>query len=265
MRVLVSTACLVGVLVAARASALGPAPPPPGSTSPKPGDREAKQTPPPPSGGGAPTTKPSTTPPPPGTIPPPPGGTAKPDEAPVVEGPPVDLSDTWTYNRGGSSRPRYVRSGELVEVAPNPEGYYSGVSLDGNHVPPFPARSLGTKPALLTWTGFERTTGGSRVFFEVSADVASKLDIKGSTITLRLVNTRINVRNNARYLDLRWFRTPVRSIKVSKKGKDTLATVVLKRDASPTLVVMEGKEGYRLVVLEFAGGTEATDAPIEAP
>lgn len=232
----------------------GPAPPPPPSGPPV----EAPKSPPPPST----TTTTNTPPPPPGTIPPP-SNSSTPVAEP--EGPPVDLSDTWTYNRSGSSRPRYIRSGELVEIAPNPEGYYSGVSIDGNHVPPHPARALGSKPALLTWTGFERTTGGSRVFFELSADIDTKLDIKGSTITLRMVNTKLNRRNNGRFLDLRWFRTPVASIKVTRKGKDALAIVQLKRAASPTLVVMEGKEGYRLLVLEFAGASDAVDAPAEAP
>ena len=250
MRAQLSTLA-IAVALAPAVVVAGPAPPPPPSGPPV----EAPKSAPPPS-----TT--NTPPPPPGTIPPPGSGG---DTTPVEDGPPVDLSDTWTYNRGGSARPRYIRSGELVEIAPNPEGYYSGVSIDGNHVPPHPARALGSKPALLTWTGFERTSGGSRVFFELSADVDTKLDIKGSTISLRMVNTKLNRRNNGRFLDLRWFRTPVASIKVTRKGKDALATIQLKRAASPTLVVMEGKEGYRLLVLEFAGATEAVDTPAEAP
>lgn len=249
MRAQLSTLAIV-VALAPTVVVAGPAPPPPPSSP----STETPKNPPPPSTSNTP-------PPPPGTIPPPTSG----GPTPEVEGPPVDLSDTWTYNRGGASRPRYIRSGELVEIAPNPEGYYSGVSIDGNHVPPHPARALGSKPALLTWTGFERTTGGSRVFFELSADIDTKLDIKGSTITLRMVNTKLNRRNNGRFLDLRWFRTPVASIRVSKKGKDALATIQLKRSASPTLVVMEGKEGYRLLVLEFAGASEAADAPTDAP
>ena len=85
-------------------------------------------------------------------------------------------------------------------------------------MPPFPAAKMGTKPALLTWTGFERTAGGSRVFFEVSAAVTTQLTTKDNVLTLRLVNTQVNVKNNARDLDLRYFKTPVRSVKVKRKG-----------------------------------------------
>lgn len=174
---------------------------------------------------------------------------------------PVDLTGTWGYSRGsGGQSPRYVRAREDVETAPNPDGYYSGVSIDGNHVPPFPARSMGTKPALMTWTGFERVGEGSRVFFELSSDVATEVDVKGAVITVRMRNTKINVRNNARSLDLRYFRTPVRSVKVSRKGKDAVATIVLKRNATPTVSWIAGKANYRLFVVDFAAAVES-DSP----
>jgi hypothetical protein len=174
----------------------------------------------------------------------------------------VDLTGTWTYSRGGGLNPRYVRAREDVDAAPNPEGYYSGVSIDGNHVPPFPARKMGTKPALMTWTGFERVGEGSRVFFELSSDVATEVDIKGAVITVRMKNTKINVRNNARTLDLRFFRTPVRTVKVSRRGRDAVATIVLKRNVAPTVSWIAGKANYRLFVVDFASAVES-DAPGE--
>jgi hypothetical protein len=240
------------VLLAAPTLALaGPPPgPPPGET--------AKPSGPPPSPppAGTTTPRPSTPPPPPTTTAP-----ATPTEPVVEQRDPVDLSGTWTYNRGGTLAPRVVRVEDDVDVAPNPDGYYSGVSIEGNHVPPFPAPRMGTKPASLTWTGFERVGDSSRVFIEVSADVATKLDIKGAVVTVRLTNTKINVRNNARSLDLRYFRTPVRSVKVSKKGKDAVATIVMRRAVTPTLSWIAGKSGYRLLVIDFAGGSADAPAP----
>lgn len=225
------------------ALAFGPPPPPPPSeTTPKPSG-----TPPAPGT----TARPTTPPPPPAKTTP-----EAPADAPVEPADPVDLSGTWSYNRGGALAPRVVRVEDDVDVAPNPEGYYSGVSIEGNHVPPFPAKSMGSKPASLTWTGFERVGDSSRVFLEVSADVATKLDIRGAVITVRLSNTKINVRNNARSLDLRYFRTPVRSVKVSKKGKDAVATIVMRRSVAPTLSWIAGKSGYRLLVIDFAGGVD---------
>ncbi|MBX7084162.1 MAG: hypothetical protein K1X88_33455 [Nannocystaceae bacterium] len=228
---------------------------PPPSAAPPPA--AAPPSSPPPSAG-------RTAPPPSAAPPPPPSAASAPaTDKPAVEieedRPPVDLSDTWSYSHAGAPVPRYVRRVDDPEAVPNPEGYYSGVSIEGNHVPPFPARSIGTKPASLTWTGFERADGHSRVFFELSADVATKLEIRGGVVSLRMTNTKINVRNNARHLDLRYFRTPVRTVKVSRKGKDAVATITLKRAAEPTIAWMKGKAGYRLLVLDFADGTDADD------
>lgn len=248
-------AAMIGLLLAAPpALAAGPAappPPPPGATVVAPAGTPS--TPPPASG--TPSSRPSTPPPPPPTSVPPTSANAEP-----VDQEPVDLTGTWTYTRGSGQSPRYVRAREDAETSPNPEGYYSGVSIDGNHVPPFPARSMGTKPALMTWTGFERVGEGSRVFFELSSDVATEVDVKGSVITVRLRNTKINVRNNARSLDLRYFRTPVRSVKVTRKGRDAVATIVLKRSATPSVSWIAGKANYRLLVVEFAAAVES-DSP----
>jgi hypothetical protein len=206
----------------------------------------------------------ATTPPPrrPSALPPPPPETVAPGQLadpPEPERPRMDLSRSWSRSKGTRGSPRFVRAAEERVETPNPEGYYSGVSVEGNHVPPFPATKMGAKPALLTWTGFERTSGGSRVFFEVSAAVATKLTVKGSTLTLRIANTKVNVKNNTRDLDLRYFKTPVRSVKVKRQGKDAVATIVLKRGAAPEVALVDGKAGYKLVVLEFAD--EAADAP----
>lgn len=243
-------------------TAVASPPPPPASTDSA--GAAPLKAPPPAASGSTPTAGPTA---PRGAAPPPP----PPNQAPTTTAEtqpepidPVDLSGTWGYSRSTGLQPRLVQTRDDVDAAPNPDGYYSGVSIEGNHVPPFPASRMGTKPASMTWTGFERVGEGSRVFFEVSADVATKLDVKGGVITLRLHHTRINVRNNARFLDLRYFRTPVRSVKVSRRGKDAVATIVLKRAAEPKLSWIAGKAGYRLLVVEFAGG-EASDAAVEVP
>jgi hypothetical protein len=256
---------LAGVALLPATGAAGPAtpPPPPPATRPQPrGDVEppsnppSKPAPPPPSSA-------TTTPPAPAagttTPPPPPSGAPTTDDAaeePPAE--PVDLSDTWGYARSSAPRPRYVRrSTDPILYAPNPIGYYSGVSVDGNEPPPRPVDSIGRPPAVLTWAGFERTPTGSRVFFQLSDDAAFEVTQKGTTIVVRMKKTKINVRNNMRALDLRYFKTPVRSVKVSRKGKDTVGTIVLDRNTTPTSKMITGKRGsgYKLIVLEFTHPT----------
>lgn len=199
----------------------------------------------------------TTTPPPPSSTPPPPDGSASADGSDPIssepELPPQDLSGTWGYSKARPTTPRYVRTDNPVYYAsPNPIGFYSGVSVAGNHVPPQPPQNFDSRPALMTWTGFERAHEGSRVFFQLNTEVQFSVESSQGLITIRMHNVKPNVRNNTRALDLRYFRTPVRSVKVRKRGKDTIAKIVLKHDAEPQVQLVDGKEGYKLLVVQFA-------------
>jgi hypothetical protein len=242
-----------------RAPAVTPSTPPP--------PRAPAGTPPPPTASGKPAgaspflpterSGPSTTPPPPNATP---AGPVDPTSAAEFEEPepPQDLSNTWGFSRSAPLQPRYERTDDPSYAAPNPTGFYSGVSVQGNHVPPFPAKDVGAPPAVMTWAGFERAPEGSRVFFQLSAEVAYEVTTKGQGVDqglmlrVRMRNTKVNVRNNLRHLDLRYFKTPVRSVKVVRKGRDTVATVALKRDAVPVVQIVDGKAGYKLLVLQFS-------------
>lgn len=213
--------------------------------------------------------RPATTPP----APPSDGGTTPTGQSDEPAAPPQDLSDTWGYSKRGSPRPRYVRTADpTYYAAPNPIGFYSGVSVRGNHVPPLPPRDFDSRPATMTWTGFERAAEGSRVFFQLNTAVDHSVDADGSTIKIRMRNTKVNVRNNMRRLDLRYFKTPVREVKIRRRGKDTVATIILKRTAEPTVQIVDGKGGYKLLVVQFADPADPTrvspaenEAPPAAP
>jgi len=105
---------------------------------------------------------------------------------------------------------------------------------------------------MLTWAGFERAHEGSRVFLELNAEADYSVDSSGLAIVIRLRNTKVNVRNNLRALDLRYFKTPVRSVKVRRRGRDTVARIVLKHAAEPSISIVDGKEGYKLLVVQFS-------------
>lgn len=172
---------------------------------------------------------------------------------PETEERPEDLSEAWNFANRSAPAPRYVRETDGgVIYGPNPVGFYSGVSVEGNQVPPQAPAATGTKPALLTWTGFERGKASSRVFFQLNAGAAHDLKQQGKTVVLRLKNTRIHGRNNRRPLDLRYFKTPVETVRVAQRGKDTVVTVALKRDATPAISTKPSGMGYLLLVLEFA-------------
>ena len=205
----------------------------------------------------------SSSPPPP----PPPGKAAVADDSlrePTLDpAERVDLSNTWGYSRTGSPRPRYVRNTQNpIVFAPNPVGFYSGVSVQGNQTPPHPVQDLGNKPSTLTWAGFERTATGSRVFFQLSSEADYTVKQKDGVLTIRMRRTKVNVRNNLRRLDLSYFKTPVQTVKVRRKGRDAVATIKLKRDASPDISFVDGGgSGYKLLVVTF----NHASAPVSPP
>lgn len=209
----------------------------------------------------------SSTPPPP-SIPSAPtggGGEAGPSEP---EPPPQDLSHTWGYSQKRSDvAPRYIRTSDPAFAAPNPVGFYSGVSVQGNHVPPLPAKELGQTPAMMTWSGFERVGEGSRVFFQLSAPIQHELSETqgGLLLKVRMRNTKVNVKNNRRRLDLRYFKTPVSEVKIKHQGKDTIAIISLKRASTPRVELVEGKAGYTLLIVQFDEGGAAVEPPSSPP
>lgn len=145
----------------------------------------------------------------------------------------------------------------------NPVGFYSGVSVQGNQLPPHPVKTLGNRPATMTWAGFERTATGSRVFFQLSAEADYTVKQKDGVITVRMRKTKVNVRNNLRRLDLSYFKTPVKSVKVRRKGRDAVATISLKREATPDVSFVDGGgSGYTLLVLSF---THTSNNGVQAP
>ncbi len=190
---------------------------------------------------------------------------------PAVEGARTldeDVAAAWSYSTGGSSEPAYTRpeAKQAAELKINPIGYYQGVSVAGSNLPPFAPQELGTGAAVLTWSGFETERATSRVFFQLSSPIAPEGTLDGLTLTYRLPNTSVNVRNNQRRLDTRYFRTPVTSVSIRRSGADTLITVKLRREVAPQTRVVPGANGYSMFVIEFFDEAAANDvAAADAP
>lgn len=187
--------------------------------------------------------------------------------------PTEDLSRTWGYSSGGEAKPNYVRPAQEtgLDIQINPIGYYQGVTIEGENLPPFAPAQVGG-PAVMTWTGFEGERGstGSHVFLQLSAPVDHHMVQQPELLTLRLPNTSVNVKNNMRRLDTSYFRTPVTSVDITRDGADTVVKVGLRRAVNPNVFMREGANGYKILVIEFPvqsdlAGTEEAVAPPPPP
>jgi hypothetical protein len=187
--------------------------------------------------------------------------------------PTEDLSKTWGYSSEGDVKPNYVRPPQEqgLDIQINPIGYYQGVTMEGENLPPFAPEQMGG-PAVLTWTGFEGEKGstGSHVFLQLSAPVDHHIVQQPEMVTLRLPSTSVNVKNNMRRLDTSFFRTPVTSVDISRDGADTVVKIGLRRSSTPNVFLREGANGYKILVVEFPvqsdlAGKEAAPPPPPPP
>lgn len=248
---------LLALIVPSEAFA-GPAPPPP--PAPGPGQKQQKRAPPPPPPGPGPSSprkpgaagqpSPTGTPPAPGATKQAPPADPFVDEAAGGEG--KDLTKSWGYSQSKELEPAFVDTGPTAPTATaNPIGFYSGVSLEGENPPPIPPPAMGTTPAVVTFPGYEKSASGSRVFFQLSAGPEYQVAQEGLVIRVRMANTAVNVANNKRPLDLRYFKTPVKNVALRTEGADTVATITLKRESVPSTQLLPAPNGYRMLVLEF--------------
>lgn len=245
-RRLVVTPATAALLLVAGSAWAGPPPPPP------PPSAEAE----------APSSAPASNAPPP----PPTGGAAGKIEAPTPADPLVyeqgeaNLGGNWTYSRGASSGPNYVRGDEEDPFfTVNPVGYYQGVSVGGGNLPPYAPKEIGGQSSVLTWTGFERGEDSSRVFFQLSSSVEPEISVEGLRVFVKFPRTSVTTRNNQRGLITKFFKTPVTEVKLSRSGKDMLAVLELRWEATPVWRFETGTNGYRVLVLEFSDTQQASD------
>ncbi len=171
-----------------------------------------------------------------------------------------DVSNAWGYSKKGASEPNYVRTAEQVYPQLNPIGYYQGVTLAGQNLPPFPTRQMGSASAVLTWTGFQGAGRVGRVFLQLSTPVNHEITQDGGRVTLRLPSTAINVRNNARKLDTSFFQSPVLSVDLKRSGRDTVVTILLRDASQPRVSLQAGANGYSMLVLEFGEQLSSSEA-----
>lgn len=230
------------------------------------GSAWAGPPPPPPSGGdnassGAPPA--STNAPPP----PPTGGAAGRTDTPTPADPLVyeqgedNLTGNWAFSRGGAAGPNYIRGGEEDTFSSiNPIGYYQGVSVGGGNLPPYAPKEIGGQSSVLTWTGFERGEASSRVFFQLSSSVEPEISVEGLRVFVKFPRTSVTTRNNQRSLITKFFKTPVTEVKLSRSGKDMLAVLELRWEATPIWRFETGANGYRVLVLEFSDTQQAADS-----
>ncbi len=169
--------------------------------------------------------------------------------------------------------------GGTAFVAPSRNvGDYAGVKPGSNNPPPRVARvnaarnkNRGRRATLLTWPGFEQRAGGSsRFFLQVSSLIVTEQSTSDNRFELILRNSTTHVRNTRRWLETRFFNTPVTRARVERRGRRDLAIVFhLRANVTPRVSTGPGAGGFHFIYVDFPagdyGGATAAPAPEANP
>ncbi len=135
----------------------------------------------------------------------------------------------------------------LTWMAPRATGYaqgtrashrsYAGVTPVGD---PSSAASESIKESnrgsTITWAGYQAGSASrARFFLKLSSPVSYEIKTQQRQVVLHLKRTHVDVRNNLRKLDTRYFATPVTQAKLSRRGSTARWMFNLRGDARPVV------------------------------
>lgn len=169
--------------------------------------------------------------------------------APVASAQEAQVDDT---TRVASARPTRM---------PHPIGEYTGLVPGDASAPPHVQSRLrragrGRRAAkLMTWPGFQaRGDQGSRIFVQMSGEIAYERADQPNRIVVLLKNASIGVRNSRLPLETRFFNTPVARANVVRRGRDLALVLDMRNAVTPTLRTEPGPDGTQLLFVEFPAG-----------
>jgi hypothetical protein len=155
--------------------------------------------------------------------------------------------------------------------AARPVGVYAGVEPGEAQPPPALGRmervQRRRRRAVLTWPGFTPLAGGgSRFFVQTTEPRVTETHLEQGRIVIVFPDSTTHVRNSRRWLETRFFDTPVRRARLERRGRRAMALVLHLRpgvSVSPRVTTQAAPGGdFHYVYVDFPPGDYA---PAEAP
>lgn len=154
-----------------------------------------------------------------------------------------------------------------------PVGEYAGVEPGEAQPPPAlgrVARRRARPPrpsSILTWPGFTpQPDGGSRFFVQTTDPVMPEVSVEAGRVVLLFRNTRIHLRNSARWLETRFFDTPVARARLERRGRDMAFVLYLRAAATPRISTEPAPgAAFHYVYVDFPPGRYAPVQTVPSP
>ena len=146
--------------------------------------------------------------------------------------------------------------GTAVVVPARGVGTYEGVQPGSDNPPPREkaAKALAARGpvSVLTWPGFQMTANGSRFFLQTTSAPLTENRPSDGRYEVVIKNARTHVQNTRRWLDTRFFATPVRRARIERRGRHDLAFVFeLRESVIPSVTTGTGADGYTFLYVDF--------------
>ena len=167
---------------------------------------------------------------------------------------------------------------ERAPPADAPAGKYQGVAPGHSSEGRRPRR--GRTPTV-TWLGFQPQPGGAaRVFVQLDRELVHPQKIEGGAVVISLTGARVAHSNSRRFLDTRFFDTPVDRVSIESAGAGAGAGARHRRGPHRSLrgldlvirfkhpaearqlaaSVTAAKDGYTYLMVEVPAAAEASKA-----
>lgn len=157
-------------------------------------------------------------------------------------------------------------------LQPRPLGVYNGVEPGEAQPPPAYNRVVrrqrrGRRRGLiLTWPGFAPLgDGSSRFFVQTTEPMQPEVRQEEGRVVILFRNTSIHLRNSRRWLETRFFNTPILRARLERRRRDMALVLVMRGDVTATpRVSSEVAPGgnFHYTYIDFGPGDYA---PIVAP
>ncbi|MEM6955914.1 MAG: hypothetical protein AAF645_09495 [Myxococcota bacterium] len=148
-------------------------------------------------------------------------------------------------------------SAQHAEVRPARRvGEYAGVRPGGEGTPPR-GRSSRSGSEIVTWPGF-MPEGGGRFFLQTTGPIQTEAVTSDGRLEIVLKGATTHRRNTRRWIDTRFFNTPVRRARIVRRGRGRNRELVMvfemRAQVRPTITTSPGEGGYQYIFIDFPDG-----------
>jgi len=159
-----------------------------------------------------------------------------------------------------------VRPPRRRVVQPHPLGVYNGVEPGEAQPPPGFGRVVRReqrrrRALILTWPGFAPLgDGSSRFFIQTTRPMSPQVTVENNRVVVLFSNTTIHLRNSRRWLETRFFNTPVLRARLERRRRDMALVLVLREGVRVTpRVATEAAPGgnFHYTYVDFPPGDYA--------